>query len=164
MNGRLKGILAGVFILLIVLLLLSKCSSCRNNAPDHEDFGTGPIQVTIDWDFPGDIDLHVIQPDGQEIYFANSRARGRHGGHLDHDEIEGGRGSAENVYWSNPATGRYIVKVKYYSVNEDAPNGGNVLVTVKLNGEQTRYNVNMTTQNQEVEVAAIDYPNSVTAL
>lgn len=161
MKNTLKAILVGIFILLIMLLLLSQCNSCRNN--EHEDFGTGPIQVTIDWDFMGDVDLHVIQPDGEEIYFGNERTRGRHGGHLDHDELNGGSGSAENVYWSDPAAGRYLVRVVFYRVSEEAPDGGNVLVTVKVNGQVTRYNVNLSTEGQSEDVAVIDYPNGVVA-
>lgn len=163
MNDKLKAILAGVFILLVTLLLLSRCHSCRSEAPEHEDFGTGPIQVTIDWNFWGDVDLHVIQPDGQEISFSNDRTSGRHGGHLDHDEIPGGPGSAENVYWRDPAPGRYLVKVVYYSVSDEAPDGGEVIVTVRLNGQVTRYNVNLTYARQEEDVVVIDYPNGPVA-
>lgn len=72
MNNYLKAYLAGAFILLIALLLLSTCRHNRGEAPVRpEDVGgDGDIKITLLWDFPGDLDLHVMQPNGEEIWLS----------------------------------------------------------------------------------------------
>ena len=43
--------------------------------------GTGDVQVTLSWDVDTDVDLHVVDPSGEELYWAN-RASAT-GGELD---------------------------------------------------------------------------------
>lgn len=156
----LKGFLAGAFILLIALLLMSRCRLPeRQDDFTEEDLGSGPIQVTLRWDFPGDVDLHAIQPDGDEIYFANTEGSGRHGGQLDHDDLEGGRGAVENIYWSDPVEGPYKIRAVFYRVSDDAPQGGTVNVRVKVNGQEQIYSFRLTEAHEEYDVVTIDYPN-----
>lgn len=84
--------------------------------------GTGDIKVTLLWDFPADLDLHVLQPNGNEIYYSNRRDPST-GGQLDTDNTHGGRGSAENIYWQNPPHGDYLVSVVYYSEKNNVHGG-----------------------------------------
>lgn len=182
MNNHLKGILVGAFILLICLLLMSKCHSCVRNeelaqspepqeeevedveAIEDEDFdandygGNGVLKVTMAWEFPSDIDLHVIEPGGNEIYFANRRSSTS--GWLDTDNLDGGRPGSpavENVFWETAPAGRYVVKVKYFGTRAGGRNGGPVLVVIQVNGEETRHSVNLTHEGEEVVVDTIDY-------
>lgn len=187
MNNQLKACIAGAFILLITLLLLSKCTRCRDERqpepiaqapveqpvveepveePPVEDpndaaniGGTGDLKIVLTWEFPGDIDIHVTQPNGNTINFRNKNDY-RTGGNLDVDNLEGGRPgapAAENVYWSNPPAGRYHVMVKFYSDRLGGENGGTVMVTVFNNGERTEYPVTLNRVGQEVDVVDIDY-------
>jgi hypothetical protein len=56
---------------------------------------SGDPQFTLLWDSEADLDLHVIEPGGQEIYWESPR--GRFGGELDIDNTQGF--GPENIYW-----------------------------------------------------------------
>jgi hypothetical protein len=55
--------------------------------PPGLNLGTGDVQVTLLWADGNDLDLHVIDPSGAEIYFTN--AQSPTGGTLDHDDTAG---------------------------------------------------------------------------
>ena len=80
--------------------------------------GTGEVQMSVSWDAQTDVDLHVVDPTGEEIYFAN--LIGATGGRLDLDSnaacnIDGKRN--ENITWPDGAapSGEYVVKVNLWS-------------------------------------------------
>ena len=80
--------------------------------------GTGDVQVTLSWDTDSDVDLHVVDPSGEEIFYGNRESAS--GGMLDLDSnagcaIDGVRN--ENITWSIGAApqGTYIVRVDYWS-------------------------------------------------
>ncbi len=81
--------------------------------------GTGDVQINVTWDSPADVDLHVVDPSGNEIYWANRSSST--GGQLDLDSnaacgSDGPR--AENVFWSSGLIaphGAYIVRVDHWS-------------------------------------------------
>lgn len=156
MHNQLKAYLAGAFILLLLLLLLSTCGRRRGPAP--EDIGgDGDIKVTLFWDFPGDVDLHVDQPNGNELSFMNMDDSSNGGGVLDVDNRQGGQGSAENAYWRSPQAGTYTVRVVYYRADDMAPNGGPVRVVVKVNGRQQEFNINLNTEHEDRTVHSFNY-------
>lgn len=85
---------------------------------DVIEVGTGDVQVTLSWDRDSDVDLHVVEPGGEEIYYANDRSAS--GGELDLDSnpnciIDGIR--TENVTWpaGSAPRGVYTVLVRYYN-------------------------------------------------
>lgn len=47
------------------------------------DSGIGLLKVTLTWDQENDVDLHLIEPNGEEIYYGNSTSL--NGGNLDID-------------------------------------------------------------------------------
>jgi hypothetical protein len=55
----------------------------------------GDPQFTLIWDTDADLDLHVIEPGGKEIYW--EEPKGVHGGELDVDNTKGF--GPENIYW-----------------------------------------------------------------
>lgn len=55
----------------------------------------GDPQFTLLWDSEADLDLHVIEPGGQEIFWETPK--GKFGGELDVDNTKGF--GPENVYW-----------------------------------------------------------------
>ncbi len=61
----------------------------------------GDPQFTLIWDTPVDLDLHVIEPGGKEIYWEDPK--GVHGGELDVDNTKGF--GPENIYWLHKVEG-----------------------------------------------------------
>lgn len=79
---------------------------------------TGDVQASLLWNNYNDLDLHVIDPSGEEIFFAHKRARS--GGELDVDMNAGGPESdkpVENIYFprNGAPQGRYRVLVHYFA-------------------------------------------------
>lgn len=99
---------------------------------DENEVGSGPLQLTLWWDGPADMDLVVQPPGGQAINYKNKKAAG---GYMDKDSRSSCKGgeTIENVYWTDkPPKGMYTVKVKYYSSCKDkteAPSVANVTVS-----------------------------------
>lgn len=81
--------------------------------------GTGQVQVNITWNSTADVDLYVVDPLGEEIYYADRASNS--GGTLDIDSnagcgTDGPR--AENIFWPFgvvPPRGEYTVRVNYWS-------------------------------------------------
>ena len=79
--------------------------------------GTGDVQISVTWNSAADVDLHLVEPNGTEIYYGNQRSPA--GGELDLDSnaacgSDGPR--AENIRYPSgraPA-GQYIVRLDYY--------------------------------------------------
>jgi hypothetical protein len=68
----------------------------------------GDPQFTLIWDTEADLDLHVVEPGGKEIYW--EEPRGRQGGELDVDNTKGY--GPENIYWLQDADATGETKVK----------------------------------------------------
>lgn len=81
------------------------------------EVGTGDVQVSLFWDTEADVDLHVVDPSGEEIYYGNTDAAS--GGRLDHDSnaLCTAGDANENVTWPSGTapSGQYIVRVDYWS-------------------------------------------------
>lgn len=80
-------------------------------------FGTGQVQVTLSWDDAVDLDLHVIEPSGEEIYYLHSVSTT--GGRLDRDRTCSYTSkSPENIFWGSTGApqGTYTVNVHLYSL------------------------------------------------
>lgn len=164
----LKITLGAIYPILIILLLLSNCrgGACsRYGDEERTERGTGDVEppvaepadssamveiaertgmsgdlkITLLWDFPGDIDLHVMQPNGKEIYF-KEKIDASTGGTLDIDNVDGGPGSAENVAWSNPPSGEYKVSLHYYqpSFHSNITGQGVCSVVIFQHGREPR--------------------------
>ena len=90
----------------------------QNNTPDLQG-QSGDLRINLQWETACDLDLHVTDPCGNEIYFSNTRGSCHGGiGTLDVDANAGGRTHAhpqENIYWLSPAAGNYKVVVVYYA-------------------------------------------------
>lgn len=93
----------------------------------------GDVQISISWDNSNDVDLHVIDPDGFEIYYAARTSTS--GGELDLDSNVGCNPGPqnENIYWATggaPA-GDYQVLLHLYT--SCTTSGTNVRVNVLKN-------------------------------
>jgi len=100
------------------------------------EVGTGEVQVSISWDAASDVDLHVVDPTGEEIYYGDPFSTS--GGELDLDSnpacaIDGVNN--ENITWAaNSPAGEYIVRVDYFDSCDVAAT--NYVVTVQVEGRQ----------------------------
>jgi hypothetical protein len=107
------------------------------------DLGEGDFQVTLEWESSADLDLHVIEPDGTELYYSNTGPSAS-GGELDVDSNVGcvADGSVENVFYSEPpASGEYTIEVHGYNVGAEAGatnecGGGDFTLTIRVEGRE----------------------------
>ena len=84
--------------------------------------GTGDVQVSVSWSDSSDVDLHVVDPAGDEIYYGKRTSPS--GGKLDLDSNaacglnpDHTFGSNENIVWplGGGAHGTYTVRLDYWS-------------------------------------------------
>ncbi len=86
------------------------CERCRC-------VGAGDVRVTLAWQGGSDLDLHVVDPSGEEIYYDNPTSET--GGVLDTSTgptcEDGSTTNVENVYWpaGTAPAGSYRVLVNY---------------------------------------------------
>jgi len=161
-----RVILVLVYVLLVLLLLLGLLTTCFRscNLPSLPERdvrnigGNGDVKVTLQWDFYADIDLHVTDPAGEEIDYTNNSSRS--GGELDVDNMDGGSGAAENIFWeSNPPRGEYNVDLVYYAEKSNTPKEGTCRVTVLLKDQEPKvYEVHMSPNgDSRVHITSFTY-------
>lgn len=121
---RLAGALGGPF------------GAVQESAVSVISVGTGDVQINITWDSRADVDLHVVDPSGGEIYWASKTSTT--GGQLDLDS-NAGCGSdgprAENIFWASGLVaphGDYLVRADYWSNCGEVRT--NYVVTVNAKG------------------------------
>jgi len=79
--------------------------------------GSGDVQVSVAWNTAADVDLHVVDPAGEEIYWGSRTSAS--GGELDLDSNAGCGGDQprnENTVWpvNRAPTGTYVVRLDYW--------------------------------------------------
>jgi len=133
-------VFGGILVLsILVLPALFKTSSGNPTGISTEPvLGTGDVQVTLRWDAPVDLDLHVTDPSGEEISFTHSYSNS--GGNLDVDANPNCdsmvANPVENVFWpfGGAPAGQYQVSVVYFSnCNYSGP--VNYEITLKQNNQ-----------------------------
>jgi hypothetical protein len=104
---------------------------------DEPQLGTGDIQITLRWQSSADLDLHVTEPNGTEIWYSDKGPTST-GGRLDVDSNVNceENGSVENVYWpvGQAPEGRFQVEVDGYTV--DGCGGGQYTVVANVRGRE----------------------------
>jgi hypothetical protein len=103
------------------------------------EVGTGDVQVSISWDQPSDVDLHVVDPSQNEIYYGNDTSPT--GGTLDFDSNAGcsiDNKDNENITWptGHAPHGTYTVRVDYFL--SCGVTQSNYVVTIQVKGQQPR--------------------------
>ncbi|MDE7380965.1 MAG: hypothetical protein K2N03_02400 [Muribaculaceae bacterium] len=189
-----KRVLTGIYAGLILLLLLLSlhrcdggCSRSDRGVEEYEDVDnvnedsvdstvenevevpdtlpgeSGNLRVALLWDHPGDMDLHVVQPNGRCVDFARMRDR-QTGGRKDIDNVFGGRGSAENIYWEKPGNGEYEIFLNYYPHPErsSSDSEGTCLVIVEWKDDrgheqEKKFKVQMTHAGQWSAITKMKY-------
>ncbi len=90
--------------------------------------GSGNIQITLTWDTTADVDLHLVEPDGNTIFFG-SRNSVSGDGFLDVDDTNGF--GPENIFFDGATpSGSYEVRVDHFTGVVPT----NYSVTVQVNG------------------------------
>jgi len=130
-----------------------------SDGSSRRDVGTGDVQITLEWDSDADLDLHVHEPSGHEIYFGD-RGPSPTGGELDVDSNvncsdDGIPGGVENVYWpaDEAPSGTYTVEVHGWAVGGSACGSGDYTLTITVDGETEVH----TGSVQEDESAIYDF-------
>lgn len=171
----LKYILAGTYITLIILLLLNmKFCKSNNQEPKVEEQtpiiggdtlvdrartigNSGELKITLLWDFYADIDLHVIQPNGNRIFYGAKQDYSS-GGALDVDNTVGGSGSAENIYWNQPPKGEYQVSLDFFGASADmgyTQTGECTVIVFQEGMEPKTYKTEMRTVKEHKHIVTI---------
>jgi len=96
------------------------------------EVASGDVKASISWDTATDVDLHVIEPDGTEIYYSNRNSSS--GGSLDLDSNPGCNIDGvnnENIFWpaGQSPTGEYTVSAVMYSDCEQGGASGTITIS-----------------------------------
>jgi hypothetical protein len=128
----------------------------------------GDPQFTLLWDSVADIDLHVMEPGGKEIYW-NDR-KGNQGGELDVDNTDGF--GPENIYWLKQnqdgskelgpgPPGEYRWYVKYYGGNRGVPVATRWKVRVKHEGRAEIFQGKLTVPGAQTKIYTLTVGGAV---
>ena len=100
------------------------------------EHGYGDVQITLTWDNGADLDLHVVDPNGEEIWWGHKYSASN--GKLDVDDINGY--GPENIFWPKleAPNGTYKVYVHHYPWT-DKPKSSNYTVLINAFGEIKKY-------------------------
>ena len=100
----------------------------------------GGVQVSVGWNTATDVDLHVVEPSGNEVYYGATTSST--GGQLDVDSNAAcslDNRNTENIRWNTTApNGTYIVRVDYWSACA-VTGTTNFTVTVVNGGQRSNF-------------------------
>ncbi len=121
----------------------------------------GFLRFSLSWDYYDDLDLHVIEPNGNEIFYSNKRSFAS-GGFLDVDMNVQNRHSlepVENIAWADGnriQEGRYKVFVENFNKRDMNANGFEV--QMEIDGVTSLFAYAKPLKNEErVMVIEFDY-------
>ena len=116
------------------------------------------LRIVMMWDADStDIDLHVIEPSGEEVYYDNNQSRSR--GLLSHD-ITNGYGPEEYLI-KNAPKGQYQAKTKFFASHTQKLLGPATITTITYtnwgrSNEQSKINsVRLEKEKEMVDIANI---------
>lgn len=109
----------------------SEIATIKNYSDVETQGGRGSLKINLKWNTLDDLDLHVFDPDGQEICYSD-KTKNCQGvnGTLDVDANAGGartKDPQENIFWEenkDAPLGRYKVCVNFYArydMTQDVP-------------------------------------------
>jgi len=122
---------------------------------------SGDVRVSLIWNNRNDLDLHVITPRGEEIYYA--RSRDSTGGMLDVDMNVRGESTkpVENIFWGTGGTpeGTYKVIVQNFAFHESDRTPYPFQVEIKNGSQYSHFEgtVSGTGRSSNVEVTSFEY-------
>jgi Ca-activated chloride channel family protein len=133
----------------------------------EEGARSGDIRVSLSWKNRNDLDLHVITPSGERIYYGNTQDST--GGELDVDMNVSGESIVpiENIFWQESAApvGTYHVLVQNFNFHGDGQNPTPFMVELKNGKSQQSFEsqVNGVGDSSAVEVCSFQYSEDAQA-
>ncbi|MFO0556949.1 MAG: MopE-related protein [Polyangiales bacterium] len=131
------------------------CDGIDNNCNGAIDEGcgyqSGQVQVTVAWQGTADIDLHVVDPAGEELYYGDRTSAS--GGQLDRDANAACSQSpptVENVFFSQAPRGNYRARVHVYSMCQDSSIP--VTLSISVGGRAYSFQHVMTRLREDFEI------------
>jgi hypothetical protein len=126
----------------------------------REGARSGRVQIILAWDDRNDLDLMMVCPSGERLYFDHRQACGAV---LDVDRNAGNSAltptPVENiVFAAEPAPGRYRIMVWHFQNNPPSPASSPYRVTVKREGRPDQVFTGRVAAGQQVEVGHFDVP------
>ncbi len=146
-------------ILLAIALLVSGLLAWNHFNPSEPRLGTGDVQMTLRWNNVNDIDLHVVSPNREHLYYSSPTSFD--GGQLDVDSNAGcgeplSARPVENIFWPQDGApiGSYRVYVVYYAQCQlEAETDFNVII--KIDGKRQEFRGTLTQVGESQEVAIV---------
>lgn len=129
--------------------------SCADPNDECMQGQEGNPRINLAFDGDVDFDLHVIDPAGEEIYYAHEYSVS--GGQLDVDCVCCSHGN-ENIYWISGTAprGTYQYWVEFYDYCND-PSGDYVLTVTKNGNVQSQKTGTLTTVGETSQVFTFNY-------
>lgn len=122
----------------------------------------GALRVAMLWDYIGDVDVHVVQPNGRCIDYTR-RSDPSTSAMKDVDNTAGGERSAENIYWDTPSEGVYSVYIHYFATKYPVMFGPVKVIVQTSLGETTRqqkvFDSNLSRRNEWEPICRFEYKN-----
>jgi hypothetical protein len=127
-----KAKASAVDIFVVLLDAVGAVSDLYNLLLDGVEVAEGEVKVSLSWDTPTDVDLHVMEPSGEEIFYGHKVSAT--GGQLDLDSNPGCSIDGinnENVFWPEglSPSGEFIISAEMYSDCEIGGASGTVTIT-----------------------------------
>lgn len=122
-------------------ITLHKLKTETQKRRNEQGGALGKLTVSLIWDTDDDLDLHVIEPDGEDI--GPTKKTSNSGGKLDVDANYNSvmKNPVENIFWQEPPKGTYRVMVNCYNrrSTKDGQIPFEVLVLDEIHGEHRSY-------------------------
>ncbi len=134
-----------------------------NRRLQREGAKTGDIQISLVWNNINDLDLHCVDPRGDEIFFNNKRSRS--GGELDVDMNVSAPFSnepVENIYWSDgkAPSGKYKILVNHYK-NNNATDPSSFKVALKAGKMIQEFSGKISSGDHQILVSDFVFGNEI---
>jgi hypothetical protein len=87
-----------------------------SEVPTNVIRGTSELEITVWWDKPSDVNLNVVEPSGEEVYWGNNMSAT--GGMLDQNsniECVVDNKNNESIRWTKAPSGTFAVRLDYDS-------------------------------------------------
>lgn len=117
----------------------------------------GILRISLAWEDMNDLDLHVLTPDEETIYFGNTRSEC--GGELDVDAnvVPTTRTPVENIVWSaTPRDGTYQVGIHFYTHHPNQPAATKCDILLVIGEEKRVLTVGAAREGQFIEVVSFE--------
>lgn len=121
------------------------------------------VTVRLDWSQHSgntDIDLHVIDPYGERIFFGHMNSAS--GGYLDRDDTHGP--GPEHIHWDSAPAGTYKIYVHYYPNEDEDKSVVSYKVSVNADGVTYRPVTGSIAYNQMIPIGQFTIGNSTRSL